>query len=57
MVEMTAEEVLKQLEHSWINERNAPDLLEPRTEVNIHFYEYDDNKTHKSHPLPLFWRQ
>ena len=33
MVEMTAEEVLKQLEHSWINERNAPDLLEPRTEV------------------------
>jgi len=33
MVEMTAEEVLKQLEHSWINERNAPDLLEPRTEI------------------------
>ena len=32
-MELTAEEVLKQLEDAWVNERNAPDLLEPKTEV------------------------
>ena len=35
--EMTADEVLKRLEHSWITERNAPDLLQPRIEVGIHY--------------------
>eukprot|EP00088_Acartia_fossae_P050509 TRINITY_DN56605_c0_g1_i1.p1 TRINITY_DN56605_c0_g1~~TRINITY_DN56605_c0_g1_i1.p1 ORF type:complete len:224 (-),score=68.65 TRINITY_DN56605_c0_g1_i1:62-733(-) len=33
LVELTAEEVLKQLEESWVNERNSPELLEPKTEI------------------------
>jgi len=33
MVELTAEEVLKQLEVAWCNETNAPELLQPKTEM------------------------
>jgi len=30
---LTAEEVLKRLEEAWSNEKNAPDLLEPKMEI------------------------
>lgn len=33
--ELTAEEVLKRLEEAWSNEKNAPDLLEPKMEVGL----------------------
>ena len=31
--ELTAEEVLAKLQETWINEKNAPELLEPKMEV------------------------
>jgi len=31
--ELTAEEVLKKLEEAWRNEKNAPELLEPKMEI------------------------
>ena len=31
--EYTAEEVLAKLQEAWVNEKNSPELLQPKTEV------------------------
>jgi len=35
--ELTAEEVLAKLQEAWINEKNSPELLEPKMEVCTFF--------------------